>query len=111
MDANNDNQNDLEIGDDLIITEMTRRLTGGGIWVSGSIAGHRFQALVFAEHAECPDYELDDSRISKLWIQRIADRQMVANFDRGWDHHPANPTAAKIVDFLADGLAEHVYHE
>ena len=101
---------DTELGDDLVITRTTRRASGGGTWVCGTIAGHRFDALVFAEHAECPDYELGDSRISKLWVQRIADKTTVVNFDRGWDHRPANPTAARIADFLAAGLAELVYH-
>jgi len=53
---------------------------------------------------------LGDSRISKLWLQRIADKTTVVNFDRGWDHRPANAAAVAIVDFLAAGLAELVYH-
>lgn len=100
----------LEMGNDLQITKTTRRASGGGTWVIGTIAGHRFDALVFPEHAECPDYELGESRISKLWLQRLADKQEVANFDRGWDRHPANAAAMAIVDFLAAGLAELVYH-
>jgi hypothetical protein len=73
------------------------------------MAGHRFDALVFAEHAEVPEYELNDSRISKLWVQRTADRATVANFDRGWDLRPTTIVAEQIVDLLAAGLAEHVY--
>ena len=78
----------------------------GGTWVSGTIGGHRFNALVSPDHAEHADYELDESRISKLWVQRISDRTMVANFDRGWDLRPSNPIAEQIVDLLAAGLAE-----
>ena len=77
----------------------------------GTIAGHRFDALVFPEHAECPDYELGDSRISKLWLQWLADTTTVVNFDRGWDIRPTTKIAEAIVDFLAAGLAEHVYHQ
>ena len=62
---------------DLEITKTDRRAAGGGTWVHGKIAGHRFQALVFPEHAEVADYELDDSRISKLWLQRLADKTQV----------------------------------
>lgn len=98
-----------EIGDDLVITKTTRRASGGGTWVCGTIAGHRFEALVFPEHADCPDFELGDSRISKLWIKRLADGETVVNFDRGWDVRPANATAGAIADFLAAGLAEHVF--
>ena len=101
---------DLDMGDDLVITKTTRRASGGGTWVIGTIAGHRFNALVFPEHAECPEYELGDSRISKLWLQRIADKATVLNFDRGWDIRPTDATATAVMDFLAAGLAEHIYH-
>ena len=103
------NDNDIEIGDDLEITKTTRRASGAGTWVIGTLNGHRFDALVFAEHAECPNFELGDSRISKLWVQRLSDDQEVCNFDRGWDVRPTTETAAAIVDFLAAGLAEHTY--
>ncbi len=99
-----------EMGDDLRITKTTRRASGGGTWVIGTLAGHTFHALVFPEHAECPDYELGQSRISKLWLQRLADKTTVANFDRGWDHRPANAAATAIVDFLAAGLADLIYN-
>jgi hypothetical protein len=42
---------DIELGDDLRITKTTRRGAGNGTWVCGTIAGHRFDALVFPEHA------------------------------------------------------------
>jgi hypothetical protein len=66
---------DLELGDDLHITKISRRAAGAGTWVCGTIAGHRFDALVFPEHADNPDWEIGDSRISKLWVQRLTDRQ------------------------------------
>ncbi len=108
--TNDDQRDDLEIGDDLEITRTTRRAVGGGTWVRGRLNRHRFDALVFPEHAEIESYELGDSRISKLWVQRRADRQMVANFDRGWDVQPTTDEAAAIVDFLAAGLACHIFN-
>jgi len=102
------NIEDLDLGHDLQITKPTRRVSGGGTWVCGTILGHRFEALVFPEHAENPDYEIGDSRISKLWLQRIDDRTTVYNWDRGLDVS-ADWIAAAIVDFLAAGLAEHTY--
>src|SRR6266478_2832434 len=77
--------NDLDLGDDLRITKKTRRAAGAGTWVCGTIAGHRFDALVFPEHAENPEWEIGDSRISKLWLQRLADRRTVFHWDRGAD--------------------------
>ena len=100
---------DPEVGDDLEITEVTRRAAGGGAWVAGHLNGHRFGALVFPEHAANPDWEVGDSRISKLRLKRLSDGKTVANFDRGWDVGPIDATAQTIIDFLAAGLAEHVY--
>jgi hypothetical protein len=77
----------------------------GGRWVSGSMGGHDFQALVFPRHAENPAHELGDSRISKLWIRDQATERTAANFDRGWDTEPLTDDAARIADLLAAGLA------
>lgn len=101
--------NDADIGDDLTFTKTTRQAAGAGTWICGRLNGHRFDALVFPEHAEVAEYELGESQISKLFVQRLADRQTVANFDRGWDVRPTTDEAGAIVDFLAAGLAQHVY--
>jgi hypothetical protein len=105
----NNDARDLDLGDDLVITKTTRRASGGGTWVCGTIHGHRFDALVFPEHADNADWEIDDSRISKLWLQRQADKKTVYNWDRGLDLPAADATAQAIVDFLCVGLAEHTY--
>ena len=102
---------DLDLGDDLVITNTTRQAAGNGTWVLGTIAGHRFNALIFSAHADNADWELDDSRISKLWIERIADHREVFNWDRGPDRPAEDETVAAIVDFLAAGLAEHIFGE
>lgn len=105
----NDDIDACDLLDTLKITKVEKRTSAGGAWMQGTIGEHRFDALVFPEHAEQSDYELDDSRISKLWVQRISDRATVANFDRGWDVRPTTPVAKQIVDLLAAGLAETVY--
>jgi len=105
----NATNDDLEIGDDLTITKITRQAAGAGTWVCGRLNGHRFDALVFPEHAEVETYELGQSQISKLWLQRLADQTEVANFDRGWDVQSTTAEASAIVDFLCAGLADHVY--
>jgi len=103
------NPEDLDVGFDLEITQTTRRAAGAGTWVCGTLSGHRFDALVFPEHADNPDWEIGDSRISKLWVQRIADKRQVFNWDRGADVPAADATTQAIVDFLAGGLADHIY--
>jgi hypothetical protein len=64
---------------------------------------------VFEEHAESPDYELGASRISKLWVQRLSDRAVVFNWDRGADVPAQNPTARAVVRFLTAELADRVF--
>jgi hypothetical protein len=103
------NEDELDVGHDLEITKTTRRASGGGTWVIGKLSGHRFEALVFPEHADNPEWEICESRISKLWIQRLADKREVFNWDRGADVPAADHLAACIVDFLAGGLADHIY--
>ncbi len=95
--------------DTLRITKVQRRTSSDGAWVVGTLAGHRFDALIFLEHAEREDFELADSRISKLWLKQLDNQATVANFDRGWDIRPTTPLAATLVDLLAAGLAEHVF--
>ena len=100
---------DLDVGHDLEITKTTRRTTGGGTWVSGTLTGHRFEALVFSDHAANPEWEIGDSRISKLWVQRISDKHETFNWDRGPDRLAADDTTLQIVAFLAGGLADLIY--
>ena len=108
MNATHDDD-DLDVGWDLEIKKVTRQAAGAGTWVSGTLSGHRFEALVFPEPAENPDWELPGSRISKLWIQRIKDQREVFNWDRGPDRMAVDDTALQIVAFLAGGLADHIY--
>lgn len=97
-----------EMLETLKITKRTPRAVGG-TWVTGTIAGHKFDALVFPEHAEFESYELGDSKISKLWIKNIEENHVVANFDRGWDLEPTTQAARQIVDLLAAGLADTIF--
>jgi hypothetical protein len=106
--TNNGGANDIDL--DLTISKIDRRTMGGGTWVIGTVnEQYKFNALVFAEHAESEDYELGKSKISKLWIERIADHKTLFNFDRGLDVTAANTEIQVIVDFLSTGLAELVF--
>lgn len=96
----------MDIGSDLVITDSNARQVGG-TWVSGTIAGHSFDALVFAEHAEFRDDEIGDSKISKLSI--FCGNREVYSWDRGLDQPATTQAAQEIVDFLAAGLADHVF--
>jgi hypothetical protein len=77
--------------------------------VIGLLAGHRFQALMFEEHADDPAWELGASRISKLWVQRLSDRAVVFNWDRGLDVPAREVPAREVVRFLTTELADRVF--
>ena len=99
---------DPAFGDDLTFTRQPRPAVGG-TWVIGLVAGQRFQALVFEEHADDPTWELGASRISKLWVQRLADRTVVFNFDRGLDVPAQDAAARAVVQLLTAELADRVF--
>ena len=102
------NADDHDVGYDLVISHNKRAFCGGN-WVGGMLNGHRFEALVFSEHAENPEWEIGESKISKLWIQRLSDKRAVFTWDRGADVPAADDMTRAIVDFLAGGLADHIY--
>ena len=85
------------------------RRPAGGTWISGTIEGYRFCALVFAEHAKEPSYEIERSRISKLEIRRVREDRQVFNWDRGLDSPPEDEKVAGIVDHLCAVLADIAY--
>ena len=66
---------------------------------------------MFADHAEHESFELNQSKSSKLWIQRTADQETLFNFDRGLDVPAANTEVQVIVDFLCVGLADLIFSE
>jgi len=89
--------------DDLKIRNIEARTTAAGDWVSGTVRGHQFQALVFPEPAENPSYEIS-SGISKLWVQEIETGRTVFNWDRGLDISPLTTEAKEIVDLLCSRI-------
>ena len=104
-----DDEDTADVGDDLEISKITRQAAGAGTWVCGRLAGHRFDALVFPEHALDPEFELGKSRLSKLWIWQLSDGRMVFAWDRGMDIPAADEMTHALVDFLAAGLADLAY--
>ena len=100
---------EMEINFDLTIRRVTRQAAGSGTWVIGRVDDYRFDALVFEDHAVDADWELGKSQISKLWIQRVADKITVFNWDRGADIPVADSEVQQVVDFLAGGLANAIF--
>jgi|GEM_PF-4805717 len=107
-----DTQQDEEAMGEAIKTFEIERITprqAPGRWVTGTIAGHSFEALVFREHAESESYELEKSRISKLQLRQIHGDQIVAEFDRGWSTEPSTPVARLITRIFTKALARLAY--
>jgi hypothetical protein len=95
---------------DIEITKTRGRKSMGGTWVIGAVnTRYRFDALVFAEHAENESYELDQSRISRLAIIDADTKKLVFNFDRGLDVPPANAETQAVVEFICEGLADLIH--
>jgi hypothetical protein len=95
---------------DVRITKASGKRQMGGVAVAGKIDDrYRFEALVFPEHAESESFELNRSKISKLWIRDTIERKTVFNFDRGMDVAAANEEVAAMVEFLCAGLAEAIH--
>ena len=70
----------------LTIKKITPRENANGGWVDGTIdQRYRFQALVFAEHAESEEYELGRSRVSK-WSRRPSRYRTLLKATRGVQH-------------------------
>jgi hypothetical protein len=100
---------DLEDIEELLILDISPSTPQGRCWVSGIIQGHKFSALLFPLHAVSPCYELGRSFISKLEIRCQDNYEIIANFDRGWEIHPASKIAQGIVKTLMSDLANTVY--
>jgi hypothetical protein len=96
----------FDLVESLQITSIKPRPANMGAWIKGTIAGYRFEALAFAEHAHDPSYELGTSRLSKLWMQRLADRKQVYRWDRGDEVASNDSQVIALVTFLATGLAD-----
>ena len=108
--ADENKEEDFEVGEDLEIIKTTRRAAGSGTWVIGSLNNHHFEALVFPEAASHREWEVNgDSRISKLCIRRLSDQKIVFDWDRGENVRAESPAVQKIVDFLCAGLAESIF--
>jgi hypothetical protein len=107
--SNSCEDNAVDVGDDLRITHVSRRPSDRGTWISGTLRDCKFSALVFPEHALNRAWEIGDSRISKLSIQRRSDDTLLYCWDRGLDQPAAEPWVQEVVEFLAEGLADFVY--
>ena len=111
----NDATADEVLDFELEIKRINHRTCSGGTWVSGSVGKkleYRFEALVFPEHADNPEWEVNgDSRISKLWISRYSNKETNYNWDRGLDIPATSKTVERVIDFLSAGLASLIHDD
>ena len=64
---------------------------------------------MFPEHAENLEWEIGNSRISKLFVERLADGQTVYAWDLGESCPALTGEATEIVEFLSAALADVIY--
>lgn len=65
------------------------------MWKLGFTNGFNWAILVFEQGSE---FGINGGKISKLWIQRESNCEIIANYDRGWDVQPTEETT------VADGM-------
>ncbi len=61
------------------------------MWKSGTTNGFNWSIKHYEQGSE---HGIDGGRISKLWIQRERNGEIIANYDRGQDIKPNEATAA-----------------
>lgn len=67
------------------------------MWTSGKSNGFKWEIQHFDEPSR---FGIDGGRISKLWIQRISNNEIMANYSRGWDIEPSEEVKALYNDII-----------
>ena len=80
-----------ELGDDLTITKTTRRASGGGTWVCGTIAGYRSTPWSFPITPKPRIGNWASSRISKLWVARLETKRRSSTGTAEWTNRLPRP--------------------
>ena len=62
------------------------------MWMQGTTNGFIWRVKHYAEGSI---YGINGGKISKLWIQRESNCEIIANYDRGW---VIEPTATTVAD-------------
>ena len=76
----------------------TKQASNTWTMATATVAGQTYQ-IQMVRFDEPSHYGIGEGRISKLYVAD-ADRQMLANYDRGWDKRPATATGQAIVDAI-----------
>lgn len=61
------------------------------MWIQGRTNGFKW---CMNHYEEGSIYGINGGKISKLWIQRERNEEIIVNYDRGWDVAPTKKTAA-----------------
>jgi hypothetical protein len=72
-------------------------------WIEGVIGDYKFMAKHFDEGSS---YGIDNGRVSKLeiWKGDYDFRNVLVNYDRGWDVEPETDEIKKVFNSLMDRL-------
>lgn len=101
------------VGGKVVSVTRIDKSTSGGKFISGYVGPYKFSALVFAEHAENPEWEIGRSRISKLLVseRQSSGWRAVYNWDRGLDMGipPASENVQAVVDLVCGFAADRLW--
>lgn len=91
------------------VTDCTfKRLSDN--WVGGDVTlsikdqddvKYTYEAKVFDDPS---DYGINDGRVSKLWIKNVSTKNVVCNYDRGWDIKPSDAPSKVVYKYVVDYL-------
>jgi hypothetical protein len=97
----------IQFKNKITIIQVLPRTYAPGTWVKGRIGSSMFYALVFAQHATEPSYELGLSKISKLEL-RLAD-VIEFSWDRGLVQPAVDAETEQNVATLCEQIAGRIY--
>ena len=100
---------DADFGDDLTFTHLTGRPAGRGHLDRRPGRRPRVRGPGLPRPRREPRLGRSATAGSQALGPRTADKAVVFNWDRGSDVPAVDADAAKVVDFLTAGLAEHAF--
>ena len=81
------------------------------LWIKGTCRYLNKEYIVNAKvFLEGSEYGINEGPVSKLWIQSQEDKEVIVNYDRGWDVEPKDSTMQQMMDLVIASV-EHFRKE
>ena len=97
------NKKDCKVTD-CTFKRLSNNWVGGDVTLSIKDQGdvkYTYEAKVFDDPS---DYGINDGRVSKLWIKNVSTKDVICNYDRGWDIKPSDAPSKVVYKYVVDYL-------